>query len=643
MTSSKQEPPRRNVAVFFYPLVFCLLFCLIFLYLWLRIDPSLVYHQAHRLPSFISVTDKVPADFLTYPGGPTGYLANLLSDHYFDALLGARIIAVLMAVVCLATLAAITPLGLRGGYVVAIGPPLLLVFLFGQYSDVTTLSLRLAAACLLAGAYMRIPSRRLPARALLFVIMTPLVYMMVGEVYFLFALICGLFEFLKRRWLVGAGSLLLALAIPCLGTIWLLEETVNVMGTDPPWIARLLPMFYHPWTHFELLVAGEYVTTTAAALCLAAFFILVAASRLVWQLVRPPRAAARKQAAGAALPPRRAEGWTSYVLQMACLLAVGLLIFNLFDGARKTRLRIDYCAENEMWPELLAAARQDTGGYDACINYCVNQALYHTGQLPHAMFSYPQTLQGVSLIFHLQDKGDPCPLGRPYFEMGRVNEAERIACETIEIYGERPLPIRLLADINIVKKRPEAARIYLRKLRKYGKYTAEADQLLARLEDDPLLSSDPEVRHIRSLMFTRDFVIGGRKTLLANRWKVLLQTNRRNQKAFEYLMAHYLLSRQVLKFVANLHRLDDFNYRVIPRHYEEAILIYHAVSKKGLELGDRQIRPETFRRFADFARSFQEFKAATGNRRIQVLRALARQYDDTFYYYFYFGPGGIAL
>ncbi|NIA21366.1 MAG: hypothetical protein GWP05_05225 [Anaerolineaceae bacterium] len=643
MSSNEQKPPRRNVAVFFYPLVFCLLLCLIFVYVWLRIDPSLVYHQTRLLPSLISVTDKAPADFLTYPGGPIDYVANALSERYFDSLLGARIIALLMAAVSLATLAAITPLGLRRSYIVAFGPALLLVFLFGQYNDMTTLALRLVGVCLAAGVYMRIPTRRLLVRTAIFLVMTPLVYMMVGEAYFLFALICGLFEVLNRRWLPAAVGFVLAVLVPCFGSMYLLDETINWLGMDPPWPAQLLPMFYHPWTHFELFIEGEYVTTTATALGLAAFFVLVAASGLSCQLAGRSQPAARKQAAGAVLPPRPVEGWTSYALQVVCLLAVGLLVFSLFSEVRKTRLQIDYYAENKMWPELLAAARQDTGGYDACINYYVNQALYHTGQLSQAMFSYPQTIEGVSLIFYLQDKGDPCPLGRPYFEMGRVNEAERIACETIESGGERPMPIRLLADINIVKKRPEAARIYLRKLRKYRKYRAQADGLLARLDEDPLLSSDPEVRRIRSVIFKRDFTIGGRKPLVADRWKVLLRANRLNRQAFEYLMAHYLLSRQVMDFVANLHRLDDFDYDGIPRHYEEAILVYHVMSKKRLDLGGRKIRPETFRRFAGFARSVREIKAATGDRRAQLFSTLARQYGDTFYYYFYFGPGGVAL
>ena len=324
------------------------------------------------------------------------------------------------------------------------------------------------------------------------------------------------------------------------------------------------------------------------------------------------------------------------------MLKIGLLVFSLFSEERKTRLQIDYYAANQMWPELLTAARQDTGGYDVCVNYCVNQALYHTGQLPQAMFSYPQTIEGASLIFYLQDGGDPSPLGRPYFEMGRVNEAERIACETIESGGERPMPIRLLADINIVKKRPEAARIYLRKLRKYGKYRAEADQLLVRLDEDPLLSSDPEIRRIRSVMFSRDFTIGGHKPALVDQWKALLQANRRNRKAFEYLMAHYLLSREVPAFVANLHRLNDFDYEGIPRHYEEAILVYEAAAQRRLDLGGRKVRPETFRRFTGFERSVKEFKEATGDRRAGILRVLAKQYGDTFYYYFYFGPGGVA-
>ncbi|RKY09696.1 MAG: hypothetical protein DRP66_01520 [Planctomycetota bacterium] len=54
----------------------------------------------------------------------------------------------------------------------------------------------------------------------------------------------------------------------------------------------------------------------------------------------------------------------------------------------------------------------------------------------------------------------------------------------------------------------------------------------------------------------------------------LLEANPNNPMVPEYLMVVYLLAHNLDKLAANLHRLDDVGYDHIPRHWEEAILVY---------------------------------------------------------------------
>ena len=72
-------------------------------------------------------------------------------------------------------------------------------------------------------------------------------------------------------------------------------------------------------------------------------------------------------------------------------------------------------------------------------------------------------------------------------------------------------------------------------------------------------------------MIGRDFVA---KLELESLLLRLLKRNRHNRMAFEYLMAHYLLTDKLEKLVANLYRFGDFDYPQLPRHCQEALIIY---------------------------------------------------------------------
>ena len=85
---------------------------------------------------------------------------------------------------------------------------------------------------------------------------------------------------------------------------------------------------------------------------------------------------------------------------------------------------------------------------------------------------------------------------------------------------------------------------------------------LKRIERDPNLSTDKEVQYLRSVMVEKDRSI---LTIEPNMLQDLLDKNRHNRMAYEYLMGYYLLKGQLDNFVRNLSRLDDFEYT---RHTE---------------------------------------------------------------------------
>ncbi|GAG86240.1 unnamed protein product, partial [marine sediment metagenome] len=85
--------------------------------------------------------------------------------------------------------------------------------------------------------------------------------------------------------------------------------------------------------------------------------------------------------------------------------------------------------------------------------------------------------------------------------------------------------------------------------------------------------------------------------------------------------------------LSQLHRMDDFDYPDIPRHYEEAILICTMLSKKTVDLGNRKIKPETIRRFRDFLRICTTYPNDPQTAKKELRR---KGFSDTYFYYYSF-------
>ncbi|MFQ6098321.1 MAG: DUF6057 family protein, partial [Armatimonadota bacterium] len=351
---------------------------------------------------------------------------------------------------------------------------------------------------------------------------------------------------------------------------------------------------------------------------------------------------------------RLREGLGRVTANPAGLLAVPFVVavataLLSYDSSRRRTLRINALAAREMWPEVLREARGlPLDRETSAVVPIINRALYETGRLPYDMFAYPQhpTLFMVGLAI----RGRTAPelyrarmaayfqTGDMDLQLGLVNAAEHQAHEALENLGEYPEVLKQLALVDIVKGQSEAARVFLNALSKRMHYRRWARDALRRLEADPTWSRDPEVRRIRELMIRDRSVILSMS--VERRLQELLRTNRRNRMAFEYEMAAYLVARDLDDFVAELHRLDDFDYPGIPRLYEEAIVVYENTYGKKVDLNGREVSAQTRRAYDDFLRAFMPYYVR-GDR--QAARdALKARFGNTFFFYFSFGESGVG-
>ncbi|MBI4659694.1 MAG: hypothetical protein HY735_12710 [Verrucomicrobia bacterium] len=345
------------------------------------------------------------------------------------------------------------------------------------------------------------------------------------------------------------------------------------------------------------------------------------------------RPAARVKAKSSLVAPQPHDygaGWLRPGLTVGLLALTAATAFLTFDSNRKALLQVDLLAEQGKWDEVLKVASH-VRGYKLSTFLCLDRALFHTGRMARDLFAFHQ-VKGLDLLPGLDRGLGHCrALSATLLELGQVNLAEHFAYEALELEGDRPALLWQLARINILKDRPRAARIFLNVLRKIPFQRVEADRWMKELETDLRLTGQKDLARIRRWKAGTDLAESHLPT--AELLEQLLQTNRQNRMAFEYLMAHYLLTFQLDKFTRELDRLNDFDFPVIPRHYEEAILLRQRLKTEAkIDLRGRPIDPKTTRQFEQFQAQLDRYR----NRRDEAGAALAEDFGNTYWYYFFF-------
>ena len=318
------------------------------------------------------------------------------------------------------------------------------------------------------------------------------------------------------------------------------------------------------------------------------------------------------------------------------------------DRRGKMSLEIDFCAEHGLWDDLLAKAKAlPPASYSEFVNHDVNRALCHTGRLPYQMLSYPQIYLP---LLSMKDVRGKAPLFyKPFdllLEVGRVNDAEHLALEMLEVRPSGGV-LKRLALVKLIKGQSAAASVVLNVLRDDLVWGHWAEEHLQRLAADADLIGDDEVQRIRGLMLAKDdlplfsaFLPDG--GIFFN-YKIclldLLKQNGENRMAFEYLMAICLCDNDVEAAAGLFSFLDGLPYRETPPLYEQAAVLYLTAHPEEIrKVGDniffheRQISKATVTKF----HRLQEIATQCGGVNEKMKAAVARELGDTYFYYYYF-------
>jgi len=261
--------------------------------------------------------------------------------------------------------------------------------------------------------------------------------------------------------------------------------------------------------------------------------------------------------------------------------------------------------------------------------YFYNIALSETDQLCDRLFFGRQDFSAGALVLPWGDNH----LNRGayfYYATGLINEAHRWAYEEMVVYGYRPQNIELLAKTCLISGDCDMARKYLNIMKRTIFYRKWAKEFEKMADNPELIRSHPELGAKFKIVPPNNFFIQFNEP--QNNLPLLLEGRPENRKAIEYYLAGLLLTKKTEIAVNNVKNLKESGYTKIPRHLEEAILVYYNSTGVSPDLGGLTITPETRQRFE---RYFSAYRSARNNPST-LKDKMEKNYGNTFWFYFHF-------
>lgn len=514
------------------------------------------------------------SNYASYPGGIADYLGLFISQFFSFNLAGSLLIVAVvglqgfMALNMVKSLAGSLPLRYSiFSAIVLFGVVILCDYRYPYYA-----SIKLLFAYIFTWGFCRLNSKWPTLSTLIWPALAILLfYVASGAALLVFALSTVLILLITqkpRTWMLAAPLfLLVAGLLPYVGYKYLFQITLsniyNITMVKPP--AQLA---YEPGIPLYISYA-----LLPAILLGVGLFIYLSKKRPVGEPI-----IATNKGAKASLPVAFYQKIPILVLmQVVVWVASGYFLFEKsHDPLKKQLIILEYYAENHQWTEVLKLA-EEIETYDFRINFQVNRAYSHLGQLPEYLMNYPQLLGSSGLFIDptMTVGSTDMPTSDLYFDLGFMNESQHWAFEAETLLPNSPRILKRLVMINLVNGKYDLAEIFLNVLnknilcrdwvRKYEKYVA----------DTTLAASDPVIAEKRRFNPHKKVLSPGTLDGL----KLLFETNPDNRMAYDYLLAYCILDSHLSEFVNYLQHYQHYNLKNLPRSWEEVLAIYIVKTK----------------------------------------------------------------
>lgn len=627
---TKDLGPKLQASVFFI---------LYYFYLWIFVQPHLLYHGGGVLTNFPSFYKgwSFFNETVLHPGGAVEYISAFLSQFMYLSWAGAIVLTLQALLLYIFTTIFLKLIGLERLRIIGFIPAILLLITYSGYTYHFTSALVILTGLVFSCFYLKIVSTNKYSSMLFFSVLCIVLYLIAGGAYLYFTILVGLYELLlRRRWLNGILCFIFSTAIVYfLGVHIYNNSLINAYSNLLPF-SRMVIDFPDRIIMIEFIYA-IYLLLPISIILSGLRNILAQSKSLANNRSRTAKTRKKKVEEHIDVPLKQSVFRTiingKFLLRQILLPIVLLLIaFYFHEGQRKAAFKVDYYYCNRQWDKVIETGENYLG--NGRINHAFNCALYHLDKLSSDMFRYRQDKR----FLFLSTKRDMYSLWYKiniFYDLGAVNHCESCLVESMGIYGERPYILRKLALIRLAKGDIETAKVYLEALSKTLFHSKWAQSYLDKIEADPNLSADSEIQRLRFLMPQDDnaFTSIPVEAILCN----LLEYNPKNKMAYEYLMAWYMLLKQLDKFVGMLGLLNNFDYTEIPQSYEQAILSYMYVNKKKVTVAGYSLSEQSQSLFRQFISASDKY----GTNKKAALSELAYKFGDTYFFYYIYETSGL--
>ena len=316
------------------------------------------------------------------------------------------------------------------------------------------------------------------------------------------------------------------------------------------------------------------------------------------------------------------------IFSIVFLFSLGVSLYMSNNVQTSRVLQTEKYIFDQKWDEAIRFCEKKPSG-NLIGQYFYNVALSESDELCDKLFAINQNFGVGSLI--LPWGNEHLSFGAYfYYSVGLVNEAQRWAYEDMVVNGQKPSNMKMLVKTNLINGNYRMAQKYidiLKKTRNYKKWALEYEKLA---DDTALIKSNAELNRQRQNMPKTDFFIQVGSP--QNNIPLLIGSNPGNKRAFEYKMAWLMLSKDIEGIVSQVKILKTLGYTRIPRHLEEAVMIYYNVKGSLPDLGGLPISNETRSRFDQYVAAFK----ATRQNKDQAKQTLGALFGNTFMYYYHF-------
>ncbi len=232
----------------------------------------------------------------------------------------------------------------------------------------------------------------------------------------------------------------------------------------------------------------------------------------------------------------------------------------------------DYLARNERWNDILKySERKPPRNYLSLA--MLNLSLAKTGQLGNRMFSYDQ--HGVNGLF--------LPFNREYvtaimgneilYQLGLTNASQEYAFESMETIpnmGKSARVIKRLAETNLINGQYKVSEKYLKILEKTIFYRKWAKNTLTVINNEEKINNDSDWGEKRKFSVRNDYFFHIKNIeAVLNR---MVKEHPDNKIAFEYLMAFYMINKDMRNFINLIPAIEKMEYSKVPVSYQEAVM-----------------------------------------------------------------------